>query len=96
MKNASAYSLLCLFFSVFRVLASWEPLSFLVAYCRAVDVKQEKQHNDLIHGVETFSPHKLKHTDTLEKVILPNAEGMYSLVLVCTGCLLAFQTFKSK
>jgi len=39
------------------------------------DVKRERQHNDLIHGVNNFSADKLKRTDTLEKVILPNAQG---------------------
>jgi len=38
-------------------------------------VKRERQHNDLIHGVNNFSAAKLKRTDTLEKVILPNAQG---------------------
>jgi len=45
-------------------------------------VKRERQHNDLIHGVNNFSADKLKRTDTLEKVILPNAQGECA-VLVC-------------
>lgn len=44
------------------------------------DVKQEKQHNDLIHGVENFVPNSLKRTDTHEKVVLPNAEGKFALL----------------
>lgn len=59
---------------------------FFCLLCRQrnpVDVKQEKQHNDLIHGVENFSPNSLKRIDTLEKVILPNAEGM--LQKICTS-----------
>lgn len=39
------------------------------------DVRQERQHSDLIHGVETFKPDRLKHADTKEKIILPNAKG---------------------
>lgn len=39
------------------------------------DVQRERQHNDLIQGVNNFSADKLKRTDTLEKVILPNAQG---------------------
>lgn len=39
------------------------------------DVKRERQHNDLIQGVNNFSVDKLKRTDTLEKVVLPNAQG---------------------
>jgi len=66
------------------MLALSHKLSVTATSCRRllrdiVDVKQEKQHNDLIHGVENFSTRKLKHTDTLEKVILPNAEGTYFL-----------------
>ncbi|KAG8249853.1 hypothetical protein J6590_012164 [Homalodisca vitripennis] len=41
----------------------------------AEDVKQEKQHNQLIHSVENFKADKLKRTNTLEKIVLPNAEG---------------------
>ncbi|VVC24197.1 Hypothetical protein CINCED_3A005418 [Cinara cedri] len=42
----------------------------------AADVKRERQHNDLIQGVNNFSVEKLKRTDTLEKVILPNAQDV--------------------
>lgn len=56
---------------------------FIVAfYGILIDVKLEKKHNDFIHGVENFSTNKLKHTDTLEKVILPNADGTYFLWLL--------------
>jgi Thymosin beta-4 family len=41
----------------------------------ASDVQQEKQHNELIQGVEGFNHEALRKTETLEKVILPNAEG---------------------
>lgn len=44
------------------------------------DVKRERQHNDLIQGVNNFSVDKLKRTDTLEKVILPNAQGKFALL----------------
>lgn len=50
--------------------------SFCIGEYVYKDVKQEKQHNDLIHGVENFSPNSLKRTDTLEKMVLPNAQGM--------------------
>lgn len=39
-------------------------------------MRQERQHSDLIHGVETFETNKLKHADTKEKIILPNAIGI--------------------
>lgn len=41
------------------------------------DVKQEKQHNQLIQSVEGFNPDLLRKTETQEKVVLPNAEGYY-------------------
>lgn len=40
-----------------------------------IDVRQERQHSDLIHDVETFKTGKLKHADTKEKIVLPNATG---------------------
>lgn len=46
------------------------------------DVKRERQHNDLIHGVNNFSADKLKRTDTLEKVILPNAQGKFAHAII--------------
>lgn len=42
------------------------------------DVQQEKQHIELIHGVETFKQDRLKRTNTTEKIILPNAQGSQS------------------
>jgi len=50
-------------------------LLLLFSWIKKKDVKRERQHNDLIHGVNNFSADKLKRTDTLEKVILPNAQG---------------------
>lgn len=50
-------------------------LLLLFSWNKKKDVKRERQHNDLIHGVNNFSVEKLKRTDTMEKVILPNAQG---------------------
>lgn len=41
-----------------------------------VDVRQERQHSELIHGLETFKADQLKHADTKEKIVLPNAKGI--------------------
>lgn len=41
-----------------------------------IDVRQERQHSELIHGVETFKTDQLKHADTKEKIVLPNAKGI--------------------
>jgi hypothetical protein len=38
-------------------------------------VLQEKQHNQFIQSVEGFSTDALRKTETVEKVVLPNAEG---------------------
>lgn len=40
-----------------------------------LDVKKERQHNQLIQSVENFKTDKLKRTNTQEKMVLPNAEG---------------------
>lgn len=40
-----------------------------------IDVQQEKQHNQLIQSVEDFDTDKLRKTETVEKGVLPNAEG---------------------
>jgi len=43
----------------------------------AEDVKQERQHTELISGLEGFDKNQgLKHTTTEEKVVLPSAEDM--------------------
>lgn len=39
------------------------------------DVKQERTHNALMNGVETFQTSTLKRTNTKEKIVLPNAQG---------------------
>lgn len=41
-----------------------------------LDVQQEKVHNSIISGVEGFERSKLHRTETQEKVVLPNAEGI--------------------
>lgn len=38
-------------------------------------VQQEKQQQNLLHGVESFDKSALKHTDTQEKGVLPDPEG---------------------
>lgn len=43
-----------------------------------IDVRQERQHSELIHGLETFKTDQLKHADMKEKIILPNAKGIAS------------------
>lgn len=40
-----------------------------------LDVQQEKQHNELIQSVEGFNTDVLRKTETIEKSVLPNAEG---------------------
>ncbi len=40
-----------------------------------IDVQQEKQHNELIQSVEGFNTDVLRKTETVEKGVLPNAEG---------------------
>jgi len=39
------------------------------------DVKQERQHNELIQDVENFNQDRLKRASTQEKIVLPNAQG---------------------
>ena len=40
-----------------------------------LDVKQERDHLNLLHGVEDFKSENLKHTKTEEKVVLPSSQG---------------------
>lgn len=42
---------------------------------RISDVQQEKTHNNLIQGVESFERKSLIPTEVNEKIVLPNAEG---------------------
>lgn len=39
------------------------------------DVAQEKQHTAFLHDVEQFQQSSLRKTDTVEKIVLPNAIG---------------------
>lgn len=50
-------------------------------------MRQERQHSELIHDVETFKPDQLKHADTKEKIILPNAKGIIETYLIFRGIL---------
>lgn len=40
-------------------------------------VQQEKTHQNFLSGVEHFDKSTMKHTETSEKVVLPNTEGLY-------------------
>merc|ERR1712130_768268 len=40
----------------------------------AEDVKSEKNHQNILTGIEAFKSDNLKHTETQEKIILPGAE----------------------
>ncbi|PBC32553.1 Thymosin beta-a [Apis cerana cerana] len=69
----------------------------------AEDVRQERQHSELIHDVETFKPDQLKHADTKEKIILPNAKGSTSSlagnkrrVFCCFWCFEVTETYVTK
>ncbi len=58
----------CCYFCVFA--------KFYCTYVLSKDVKQERRHSELIHGLEHFDKeHGLKHAEIHEKVILPNAQG---------------------
>jgi hypothetical protein len=45
-------------------------------------VKQERQHSELIQGVESFKTERLKRTNTREKIVLPNAQGMFVVCFI--------------
>lgn len=55
---------------------------FLDYFAFLVDITQERVHTNLIQGVESFKTDQLKRTNTLEKVVLPNAEGMFFFICV--------------
>lgn len=38
-------------------------------------VLQEKTHQTLLTGVEQFDKASMRHTETAEKLVLPNKEG---------------------
>lgn len=44
-------------------------------------VLQEKTHQTLLSGVEQFDKSTMRHTETSEKVILPNKEGRFECYL---------------
>lgn len=40
----------------------------------AADIKGEKAHQGVLHGIEGFKASELKHTETKEKVVLPDKD----------------------
>jgi Thymosin beta-4 family len=52
----------------------WFTFLLLLFWCK--DVAQERTQQALIKGVEDFDTKKLKHTNTVEKIVLPDKEGM--------------------
>lgn len=43
-------------------------------------VLQERTHQTLLNGVEHFDKATMKHTETSEKVVLPDKDGEYILI----------------
>lgn len=43
--------------------------------CICVDIASEKVQQNLMEGIESFDPKKLKHAETQEKNPLPTKEG---------------------
>lgn len=43
-------------------------------------VLQEKTHQTLLTGVEQFDKASMRHTETTEKLVLPNKEGKFYLL----------------
>ena len=58
----------------------------------SLDVQQEKQHNELIQSVEGFNTDVLRKTETVEKSVLPNAEGNSTPPGPDDECALAYYT----
>merc|ERR1712064_214318 len=54
--------------------ASWRTQSEKNVLPSAEDVKSEKNHQNILTGIEAFKSDNLKHTETQEKIILPGAE----------------------
>ena len=54
------------------------------------EVATEKAQQAVLKGVEDFDPSKLKHAETQEKVVLPDAEGWSSPVIYRLQLLLFF------
>ena len=52
---------------------------------RLADVAAEKTQQTLMSGIETFDPSSLKHTETQEKIFLPDMDGTVSrFIHLCT------------
>lgn len=47
---------------------------------RLTDVAAEKTQQTLMSGIETFDPSSLKHTETQEKIFLPDMDGQYHIL----------------
>lgn len=45
------------------------------------DVAKEKQHTALLHDVEQFQTSCLRKTETVEKIVLPNAIGIFGWIM---------------
>lgn len=50
----------------------------------SLDLAAEKTEKALKDGIEHFDQTKLKHTETTERNVLPDNEGLYFLLLSCT------------
>ena len=52
---------------------------FIVAFVEklASDVAQERQHVEMLTGIENFSADQLKHADCHEKHVLPSPDGQF-------------------
>jgi len=48
-------------------------------YLSLLAIQVEKTQQNLIEGIESFDPKKLKHAETQEKNSLPTKEGMVQL-----------------
>jgi hypothetical protein len=55
------------------LLFCWFTFWLVLFWCK--DVAQERTQQALIKGVEDFDTKKLKHTNTVEKIVLPDKEG---------------------
>jgi hypothetical protein len=47
-------------------------------------VAQERTQQALLKGVEDFDTKKLKHTNTVEKIVLPDKEGIFRKAFLVT------------
>ena len=46
-----------------------------------LDLRQEKDHENLIHNLEEFDPTNLHHTSTKERKILPDTNSEFTHVV---------------